>query len=141
MANILIINADSNLRRLIKLALPGMEHFVQYSASWQTAFAQRSSSTLDLVIARLVADDDQGPEDLVELREAFSATRLIVAAALHDPALEGEKFQRVVRELHIEYCMLEPIDTGAMLHTIHAALALPKRPESKPPSGRVDTGA
>lgn len=141
MANILIINADSNLRRLIKLALPGMEHFVQYSANRQSALAQPCSSTLDLVVARLVADDDQGPEDLVELRNAFPAARLIVAAALHDPALEGEKFQRVVRELHIEYCMLEPIETGAMLHTIHAALALPKRPESGPPPGRAATGA
>ena len=33
--NILIINADSNLKRLIGLALPGMEHFVQYSATLQ----------------------------------------------------------------------------------------------------------
>lgn len=141
MANILIINADPNLRRLIKLALPGMQHFVQYSANWQTAFTQPASSSLDLVIARLVADDDQGPEDLVELRKAFPAARLIIAAALHDPALEGEKFQRVVRELHIDYCMLEPIDTGAMLHTIQAALALPKRPESGPPPGATATEA
>lgn len=128
MANILIINADVNLKRLIKLALPGMEHFVQYSATLQAACAQLPSSKLDLVISRLVADDDQGPEDLVELRKTFPTARLIVAAALHDPVLEGEKFQRVVRELHIEYCLLEPIETGAMLHTIQAALALPKRP-------------
>ncbi len=137
MANILIINADSNLQRLIKLALPGIEHFIQYGASWQTACAQPFSSKLDLVIARLVADDDQGPEDLVELRKAFPTARLLVAAALHNPALEGEKFQRVVRELHIDYCLLEPIDTGAMLHTIQSALTLPKRPDS----GRVPGGA
>ena len=128
MANILIINADANLKRLIKLALPGMEHVVQHSATLQTAYIQPASSKLDLVIARLVADDDQGPEDLVELRKAFPTARLIITAALHDPALEGEKFQRVVRELHIEYCLLEPVETGAMLHTIQAALALPKRP-------------
>ena len=128
MANILIINADANLKRLIKLALPGMEHSVQHSATLQTACAQSTSSKLDLVISRFVADDDQGPEDLMELRKTFPSARLIVTAALHDPALEGEKFQRVVRELHIEYCLLEPIETGAMLHTIQAALALPKRP-------------
>lgn len=128
MANILIINADPNLKRLIKLALPGMEHFVQHSATLQTAGAQSTSSKLDLVINRFVADDDQGPEDLMELRKTFPTARLIVTAALHDPALEGEKFQRVVRELHIEYCLLEPIETGAMLHTIQSALALPKRP-------------
>ncbi|MCS6290408.1 MAG: hypothetical protein H8K10_15740 [Nitrospira sp.] len=128
MANILIINADTNLKRLIKLALPGMEHFVQHSATLQTACAQSTSSKLDLVINRFVAEDDQGPEDLMELRKTFSTARLIVTAALHDPALEGEKFQRVVRELHIEYCLLEPIETGAMLHTIQSALALPKRP-------------
>lgn len=140
MANILIINADSNLKRLIKLALPGMEHFVQHSASWQTACTHPSSSKLDLVIARLVADDDQGPEDLIELRKAFPTARLIVTAALHDPALEGQKFQRVVRELQIEYCLLEPIETGAMLHTIQAALALPQRSGSGPSSGRAATG-
>ncbi|HNV32905.1 MAG TPA: hypothetical protein PKK81_08245 [Nitrospira sp.] len=128
MANILIINADANLKRLIKLALPGMEHSVQHSATLQTACAQSTSSKLDLVISRFVADDDQGPKDLMELRKTFPTARLIVTAALHDPALEGEKFQRVVRELHIEYCLLEPIETGAMLHTIQAALALPKRP-------------
>lgn len=127
MAHILIINADSNLKRLIKLALPGMEHFVQHSATLQIASTYPSSSKLDLVVARLVADDDQGPEDLVDLRNAFPTARLIVTAALHEPALEGEKFQRVVRELHIEYCLLEPIETGTMLHTIQAALALPKR--------------
>ncbi|MBS0171249.1 MAG: hypothetical protein JSR62_12925 [Nitrospira sp.] len=141
MANILIINADSNLQRLIKLALPGIEHFVQYSANWQTACTQSFSSKLDLVIARLVADDDQGPEDLVELRKAFPTARLIVAATLHNPALEGEKFQRVVRELHIDYCLLEPVDTGAMLHTIQAALTLPKRSESGPMPGNVATQA
>ena len=118
MANILIINADANLKRLIKLALPGMEHSVQHSATLQTACAQSTSSKLDLVISRFVADDDQGPKDLMELRKTFPTARLIVTAALHDPALEGEKFQRVVRELHIEYCLLEPIETGAMLHTI-----------------------
>jgi len=128
MANILIINADANLKRLIKLALPGMEHSVQDSATLQTACAQSTSSKLDLVISRFVADDDQGPKDLMELRNTFPTARLIVTAALHDPALEGEKFQRVVRELHIEYCLLEPIETGAMLHTIQSALALPKRP-------------
>mgnify|MGYP003389941442 FL=1 len=128
MANILIINADANLKRLIKLALPGMEHSVQHSATLQTACAQSTSSKLDLVISRFVADDDQGPKDLMELRNTFPTARLIVTAALHDPALEGEKFQRVVRELHIEYCLLEPIETGAMLHTIQSALALPKRP-------------
>ena len=128
MANILIINADANLKRLIKLALPGMEHSVQHSATLQTACAQSTSSKLDLVISRFVADDDQGPKDLMELRNTFPSARLIVTAALHDPALEGEKFQRVVRELHIEYCLLEPIETGAMLHTIQSALALPKRP-------------
>ncbi len=104
MANILIINADANLKRLIKLALPGMEHSVQDSATLQTACAQSTSSKLDLVISRFVADDDQGPKDLMELRKTFPTARLIVTAALHDPALEGEKFQRVVRELHIEYC-------------------------------------
>jgi len=140
MANILIINADSNLRRLIKLALPGMEHFVQHSLSWQTGCAHPSSSKLDLVIARLVADDDQGPEELVELRKAFPTARLIIAAVLHDPALEGEKFQRVVRELQIEYCLLEPIETHAMLQTIQAALALPKRPESGTSPGMAATG-
>ena len=128
MANILIINADANLKRLIKLALPGMEHSVQHSATLQTACAQSTSSKLDLVISRFVADDDQGPKDLMELRKTFPTARLIVTAALHDPALEGEKFQRVVRELHIEYCLLEPIETGAMLHAIQSALALPKRP-------------
>ncbi len=127
MANILIINADSNLKRLVKLALPGMEHFVQHCATLQTASNYPSSSKLDLVVARLVADDDQGPEDLLELRRVFPTACLIVTAALHEPALEGEKFQRVVRELQIEYCLLEPIDTGAMLHTMQAALALPKR--------------
>ena len=128
MANILIINADANLKRLITLALPGMEHSVQHSATLQTACPQSTSSKLDLVISRFVADDDQGPKDLMELRNTFPTARLIVTAALHDPALEGEKFQRVVRELHIEYCLLEPIETGAMLHTIQSALALPKRP-------------
>ena len=128
MANILIINADANLKRLIKLALPGMEHSVQHSTTLQTACAQSTSSKLDLVISRFVADDDQGPKDLMELRKTFQTARLIVTAALHDPALEGEKFQRVVRELHIEYCLLEPIETGAMLPTIQSALALPKRP-------------
>ncbi len=128
MANILIINADSNLKRLTKLALPGMEHFVQHCATLQAAYALPISSKFDLVITRLVADDDQGPEDLVELRKTFPTARLIVTAALHEPALEGEKFQRVVRELHIEYCLLEPIETGAVLHTIQAALALPTRP-------------
>ena len=128
MANILIINADANLKRLITLALPGMGRSVQHSATLQSACAQSTSSKLDLVISRFVADDDQGPKDLMELRKTFPTARLIVTAALHDPALEGEKFQRVVRELHIEYCLLEPIETGAMLHTIQSALALPKRP-------------
>ena len=127
MANILILNADPNLKRLIKLALPGMEHFVRHSASLQTAHVQPSAATLDLVVARLVAEDDQGPENLVELRQTFPTARLIVTAALHDPVREGEKFQRVVRELQIEYCLLEPVATGSILHTIQAALALPKR--------------
>lgn len=128
MANILIINADSNLKRLIKLAIPGMEHFVRHSATLQTADIDTTSSKLDLVVARLVADDDQGPEDLVELRKAFPTARLIVTAALHNPALEGKKFQHVVRELQIEYCLLEPVETGTMLQTIQSALALPRRP-------------
>ena len=127
MANILVVNADPNLKRLIKLALPGMEHFVRHSASLQTAPLQPLASKLDLVIARLVSDDDQGPEDLMELRQTFPTARLIVTAALHDPAREGEKFQRVVRELQIEYCLLEPVATGSILHTIQAALSLPRR--------------
>ncbi len=127
MANILVVNADSNLKRLIKLALPGMENFVRHTVSLQTAPVQLLASKPDLVIARLVSDDDQGPEDLVELRQTFPTARLIITAALHDPAREGEKFQRVVRELHIEYCLLEPVTTGSILHTIQAALALPRR--------------
>lgn len=125
MANILIINADSNLKRLIKLALPETEHFIQYSATLHNSPPQPHSPKLDLVIARLVADDDQGPADLIDLRKAFPSARIVVTAALHEPALEGEKFQRVVRELQIEYCLLEPIETGAMLHTIQSALTLP----------------
>ena len=85
MANILIINADSNLKRLIKLALPGMEHFVQYSATLHNVSAQPPASKLDLVIARLVADDDQGPEDLVDLRKAFPSARIVVTAATNPP--------------------------------------------------------
>jgi hypothetical protein len=73
-----------------------------------------------------VADDDQGPDYLMELRQSFALARLIVVAALHDPTLEGEKFQRVVRELHIEYCLLEPIETSSVLHAVQAALVLPK---------------
>ncbi|MBA2485140.1 MAG: hypothetical protein H0V35_03410, partial [Nitrospira sp.] len=111
MANILIVNADPNLKRLIKLALPGMEHFVRHTATLQTAHLQPLSSKLDLVIARLVAEDDQGPEDLAELRKTFPTARVIVTASLHDPVREGEKFQRVVRELQIEYCLLEPVAT------------------------------
>ena len=72
MANILILNADSNLKRLIKLALPGMEHFVRHSATLRTANVESATAKLDLVVARLVADDDQGPEDLVDLRKNFS---------------------------------------------------------------------
>jgi response regulator of citrate/malate metabolism len=125
MANILVINADPKLKRLVKLAVPGMEHFVRYSDSLQIDHVQFSSRP-DLVIARLVADDDQGPEYLVEVRQSFAAARLIVVAALHDPTLEGEKFQRVVRELRIEYCLLEPIESTSILHAVQAALALPK---------------
>ena len=125
MANILVINADPKLKRLVKLAVPGMEHLVRYSDGLQIDHLQ-SSSRLDVVIARLVADDDQGPESLVELRQSFAAARLIVVAALHDPTLEGEKFQRVVRELRIEYCLLEPIESSSILHAVQAALALPK---------------
>ncbi|MFZ1503893.1 MAG: hypothetical protein WAS50_12090, partial [Nitrospira sp.] len=66
MANILIINADENLKRLVQLALPGMEHFIQHSRSLRMARAQPVPSRLDLVISRLVAQDDQGHEDLVE---------------------------------------------------------------------------
>jgi hypothetical protein len=128
MANILILNADSNLKRLIKLALPGMEHFVRHSATLRTANVESTTAKLDLVVARLVADDDQGPEDLVDLRKTFPTARLIVTAALHNPALEGKKFQHVVRELQIEYCLIEPVETGALLQTIQAALTLPKRP-------------
>ncbi len=127
MANILIVNADPNLKRLIKLALPGMEHFVRHTATLQTAHLQPLSSKLDLVIARLVAEDDQGPEDLAELRNTFPTARVIVTASLHDPVREGEKFQRVVRELQIEYCLLEPVATESMLHTVQAALSLPRR--------------
>lgn len=127
MANILVVNADLNLKRLIKLALPGMEHFVRHSATLKTACVEPLSSPFDLVIARLVADDDQGPEDLVDLRQTFPTARVIVTAALHDPALEGEKFQRVVRELHIEYCLIEPLETNAIVQSIQAALALPRR--------------
>jgi len=128
MANILILNADSNLKRLINLALPGMEHFVRHSATLRTTNVESTPAKLDLVVARLVADDDQGPEDLVDLRKTFPTARLIVTAALHNPALEGKKFQHVVRELQIEYCLIEPVETGALLQTIQAALTLPKRP-------------
>ncbi len=127
MANILVVNADLNLKRLMKLAFPGMEHVVRHSASLQSAQNQPVSFKADLVIDRLVANDDQGPDRLVELRQTFPTARLIVTAALHDPVREGEKFQRVVRELQIEYCLLEPIATGSILHTVQAALALPKR--------------
>lgn len=127
MANILVVNADPNLKRLIKLALPGMEHFVRYSDSLQAARGQPLASKLDLVIARIVADDDQGPEDLLELRRTFPTARLIVTAALHDPTREGDKFQRVVRELQIEYCLVEPVATSSILQTIQAALAFPRR--------------
>jgi hypothetical protein len=104
-----------------------MEHFVRYSADLQTAHAQPLVSKLDLVIARLVTDDDQGPENLMELRQTFAQARLIVTAALLDPAREREKFQRVVRELHIDYCLFEPVAASSILHSIQAALALPKR--------------
>ena len=127
MANILVVNADPPLKQLIKLALPGMEHFVRHSDDLQKAHVQPWASKLDLVIARLVADDDQGPENLVELRQAFPQARLIVTAALLDPAREGEKFQRVMRELHIDYCLLEPVAARSIMHSIQAALALPKR--------------
>jgi hypothetical protein len=127
MANILVMNADPNLKRLIKLALPGMEHFVQHSGSLKITDVPPVPAILDLVIARLVADDDQGPENLLELRQAFPEAPLIVTASLHDAAREGEKFQRVVSELHIEYCLIEPIASSSILHTIQAALALPRR--------------
>lgn len=127
MANILVVNADPNLKRLIELALPGMEHFVRHSANLQTARVEPPTPKLDLVIARLVADDDQGPENLVELRLTFPMAPLIVTASLHDPTREGEKFRRVVRELQIEYCLLEPVATTSILHTIQAALALPRQ--------------
>ncbi|WHZ22912.1 MAG: hypothetical protein OJF47_002024 [Nitrospira sp.] len=126
MSNVLVVNADLDLNRLIKSALPENEHFIRHSTSLKAACVEPLSS-LDLVIARLVADDDQGPEDLVELRQAFPAARVIVTAALHDPILEGEKFQRVVRELHIEYCLIDPLESGAVVQAIQSALALPRR--------------
>jgi len=127
MANVLVINADPNLKRLIKLALPGMEHVIRHSADLKAAHDQSTSSPIDLVIARLVAADDQGPDDLLELRQAFPTVRLIITAALHNPDLEGEKFQRVVCELKIEHCLIEPFETGSILQAIQAALVLPRR--------------
>lgn len=127
MANILVVNADPTLKRLVKLAVPGMEHFVRFTTDFQTTHLHPAAPKLDLVIARLVADDDQGPEDLSELRQTFPNARMIVAAALNDPSREGEKFQRVVRELKIEYCLLEPIPTSSILLAVQAALAIPKR--------------
>ncbi|MCC2639624.1 MAG: protein of unknown function, putative CheY-like signal transduction response regulator [Nitrospira sp.] len=126
MANILVINADQNLKRLIKLALPGMEHVIRHSADRRAALDQSPSFPIDLVIARLAADDDQGPEGLLELRQAFPAVRLIVTVALHNPPLEGNKFQRVVHELQIEHCLIEPFETGSFLQVIQAAFVLPK---------------
>jgi DNA-binding response OmpR family regulator len=127
MANVLVINADPNLKRLIKLALPGMEHVIRHSADLKAAHDQSTSSPIDLVIARLVAADDQGPDDLLELRQVFATVRLIITAALHSPDLEGEKFQRLVRELQIEHCLIEPYETGSILQAIQAALVLPRR--------------
>ncbi|KXK04352.1 MAG: hypothetical protein NBKEAIPA_00665 [Nitrospirae bacterium] len=127
MANVLVINADSNLKRLVKLALPGIEHFIRHSTSLQTAQPHAQASPPELVIARYQASDDQGPEGLEDLRHSFPTARIIITAALHDPTLEGEKFQRVVRDLRIEYCLIEPLKTGSIVQTIQAALALPRR--------------
>lgn len=127
MAHVLVINADPKLKRLIKMALPGMEHVIRHSADLKAAHDQSTSSAMDLVIARLVVADDQGPDGLLELRQAFPAVRLIITAALHNPDLEEEKFQRVVRDLQIEHCLIEPFETGLILQTIQTALVLPRR--------------
>ncbi len=129
MATILLINADETLRRMVRLAAPGSEHAIRHAGSLATAQIQAASQPPDLVIARTVIGDDQGPEELADLRRMFPDTKLAVTAVLHEPALEADKFRLVTQTLRIDYCLIEPLDPASIRCTLQSALV-----SSQPPS-------
>ncbi len=131
MGCILLINADPTLKRLVKLSLPGLAHVIHDSATLEEAHTEHACPALDLVIVRVVARDDQGPERLEETRNAFPNVRLLVAASLYQPELEADKFRWLARSLNVDYCLIEPISPGHMVRTVQSALATPKRTDRR----------
>ncbi|MBX3237754.1 MAG: hypothetical protein KF814_16535 [Nitrospiraceae bacterium] len=123
MTTILLINADETLRRMVGLAAPAKDLAIRHAGSLAVAQIQAASQPPDLVIARSVIRDDQGPEELAELRRTFPDVKIAIVAVLHEPALESEKFKTVAQALRLDYCLIEPVAPASLQLTLQSALA------------------
>ena len=123
MADILIIDDDRQMRRLLTRILTGAGHTVRQAANGRDGIALFAEQRADLVITDMVMPDMEGIETILSLRRGNPTLPIIAISGGSDPV-----YLRAAASLGASEVLRKPFSPHALLEALERVLN--KTPET-----------
>ena len=121
MANILVIDDEAPVRRLVALALEKQGHRVSEAGDGAEALRIMAEHSTDLVITDLLMPETDGIETIMELRRLYPATK-IIAISGGGEYQSGAGFLRAAESLGADRTLTKPFEFKQLLPAVQALL-------------------
>ncbi|HKF74484.1 MAG TPA: response regulator [Stellaceae bacterium] len=121
MANILVIDDEVPVRRLVALALERQGHAVAEASDGAEALRILAARAIDLVITDLLMPETDGIETIMELRRLYPATK-IIAISGGGEYQSGTGFLRAAESLGADCTLTKPFEFRQLLPAVEALL-------------------
>ncbi len=122
MPHILIVDDDSNFRRVVALALTQLGHTVDEAGDGVGAMRRYAEKGADVVILDLIMPEKEGLETLTHLLRLHPAARVIAMSGGTQRIAAGDCLN-LARHLGARHALQKPFHTENLVRAVNDALA------------------
>lgn len=121
MKRVLVIDDDSDVQRLVRLWLNDAGHETAGASDGKTGLDIQRKKPADLIITDIFMPEKEGTELLMEIREEFPQTDVIVISG--GGGVEGVDFLDLASKLGAVRVFRKPLKRKEFINSVHKVLA------------------
>jgi CheY-like chemotaxis protein len=120
MANILVIDDESEVRYAIRAVLEDQGHAVDEADTGTAGLAAIADRTFDLVICDIIMPDKEGIETIVEIKQLLPKQKIVAISG--GGRIKKEDYLAVAAAVGATYTVSKPFDAETLTDMVNAVL-------------------
>ena len=120
MANILVIDDEQSIRKLLTLMLKKENHDIQTACDGKQGIRMAKELSPDLVITDLIMPEKEGLETIREIKEFNPDIKIIAISG--GGVVQPEMYLKMAEKIGADHSFTKPVDTDSFLSAVNQLL-------------------